>query len=212
MTPTCRNSCTGTDSSFPPRSTASEEEGTPMVPAHGRRRYQFVPRPAGTRWYHTHTMAGIDLHRGTYTGQFGFVFVEPAENPGQYDQEVFLALRDWEPYLTLGRYGRNGDGATGTAARKARQSPTSGKTVWKSAIGSSRSTTSRSVRESRFESGRASACWCTCSTPAPQETAALPLRVTCSTFWLWMETRCRLRIRSKSWRWVRASAWTRWWR
>jgi FtsP/CotA-like multicopper oxidase with cupredoxin domain len=71
-----------------------------MVPAHGRRRYQFVPRPAGTRWYHTHTMAGIDLHRGTYTGQFGFVFVERADNPGRYDQEVFLALRDWEPFLT----------------------------------------------------------------------------------------------------------------
>jgi len=45
-------------------------------------------------------MAGIDLHRGTYTGQFGFVFIEPATNPGRYDQEVFLALRDWEPFLT----------------------------------------------------------------------------------------------------------------
>jgi FtsP/CotA-like multicopper oxidase with cupredoxin domain len=85
---------------IPPEVDGSEEEGTPMIPAHGRRRYQFVPRPAGTRWYHTHTMAGIDLHRGTYTGQFGFVYVEPAENPGQYDQEVFLALRDWEPYLS----------------------------------------------------------------------------------------------------------------
>jgi FtsP/CotA-like multicopper oxidase with cupredoxin domain len=86
---------------IPPEVDGSEEEGTPMVPARGRRRYQFVPRPAGTRWYHTHTMAGIDLHRGTYTGQFGFVYVESANNPGHYDQEVFLALRDWEPFLTL---------------------------------------------------------------------------------------------------------------
>jgi FtsP/CotA-like multicopper oxidase with cupredoxin domain len=85
---------------IPPEVDGSEEEGTPMVPAHGRRRYQFVPRPAGTRWYHTHTMAGIDLHRGTYTGQFGFVSVEAANNPGGYDQEVFLALREWEPFLT----------------------------------------------------------------------------------------------------------------
>ena len=85
---------------IPPEVDGSEEEGTPMVPAHGRRRYQFVPRPSGTRWYHTHTMAGIDLHRGTYTGQFGFVFIEPKENPGRYDQEVFLALREWEPFLT----------------------------------------------------------------------------------------------------------------
>src|ERR1700722_4268577 len=33
----------------------SEEEGTPVVPPHGSRRYQFTPTPAGTRWYHTHT-------------------------------------------------------------------------------------------------------------------------------------------------------------
>src|SRR6516164_9997423 len=78
----------------------SEEEGTPVVPPHGHRRYQFVPRPAGTRWYHTHTMAGADLHRSTYTGQFGFVFIESKTNPGRYDQEVFLAFRDWEPFFT----------------------------------------------------------------------------------------------------------------
>jgi FtsP/CotA-like multicopper oxidase with cupredoxin domain len=77
-----------------------EEEATPMVPPRGRRRYQFVPRPAGTRWYHTHTMAGADLHRGSYTGQFGFLFIESANNPGSYDKEVFLALREWEPFFT----------------------------------------------------------------------------------------------------------------
>jgi FtsP/CotA-like multicopper oxidase with cupredoxin domain len=77
----------------------AEEEGTPMVPPHGRRRYQFEPRPAGTRWYHTHTMAMADLHRGTYTGQYGFLYIEPKENPGRYDQEFFLALRDWEPFF-----------------------------------------------------------------------------------------------------------------
>jgi FtsP/CotA-like multicopper oxidase with cupredoxin domain len=78
----------------------AEEEGTPVVPPHGRRRYQFVPRPAGTRWYHTHAMAGLDLHRGTYTGQYGFLLVESANNPGNYDQEIVLALRDWEPFFT----------------------------------------------------------------------------------------------------------------
>jgi FtsP/CotA-like multicopper oxidase with cupredoxin domain len=81
----------------------ADEEGTPPVPPHGRRRYRFTPTPAGTRWYHTHTMAMTDLHRGSFTGQFGFLVVEPAQagaNPGQYDQEVFLALRDWEPYFT----------------------------------------------------------------------------------------------------------------
>jgi FtsP/CotA-like multicopper oxidase with cupredoxin domain len=76
------------------------EEGTPPVPPHGRRRYQFVARPAGSRWYHSHTEAMMDLHRGAYTGQFGFLMVDSANDPGLYDQEVFLALREWEPYLT----------------------------------------------------------------------------------------------------------------
>ena len=45
-------------------------------------------------------MAMSDLHKGAFTGQFGFVYIEPASNPGNYDQEHFLALRDWEPFFT----------------------------------------------------------------------------------------------------------------
>ncbi len=78
----------------------SEEEGTPVVPPHGKRSYQFTPTPAGTRWYHTHTMSMDDLHRGSYTGQFGFLVIEGGSNPGRYDQEHYLALRDWEPYFS----------------------------------------------------------------------------------------------------------------
>src|SRR5581483_7659791 len=59
----------------------SEEEGTPFVPPHGTRSYQFTPKPAGTRWYHTHTMSMEDLHRGSFTGMFGFLVIEGA-NPG----------------------------------------------------------------------------------------------------------------------------------
>jgi FtsP/CotA-like multicopper oxidase with cupredoxin domain len=77
-----------------------EEENTPPVPAHGNRTFQFTPGPSGSRWYHSHAMAMSDLHKGTYTGQFGFVYIEPASNPGAYDQEIFLALRDWEPFFT----------------------------------------------------------------------------------------------------------------
>ena len=84
---------------IPPEVDGVEEEATPFVPPHGRFRYQFTPRPAGTRWYHSHVMAGADLHRGTYTGQFGFLIVESANNPGAYDKEVFLALREWEPFF-----------------------------------------------------------------------------------------------------------------
>jgi FtsP/CotA-like multicopper oxidase with cupredoxin domain len=77
-----------------------EEEGTPYVPAQSHRIYQFTPAPSGSRWYHSHAMAMADLHKGSYTGQFGFVYIEPANNPGNYDQELFLSLRDWEPYFS----------------------------------------------------------------------------------------------------------------
>jgi FtsP/CotA-like multicopper oxidase with cupredoxin domain len=78
----------------------TEEEGSPLVPPHGRHRFQLTPGPAGSRWYHSHAMAMDDLHKGAFTGQFGFVFVDGAADPGHYDQELFLALRDWEPFFT----------------------------------------------------------------------------------------------------------------
>ncbi|MGH9665373.1 MAG: hypothetical protein ACRD9L_13200 [Bryobacteraceae bacterium] len=58
------------------------EEGTPMVPAHRARSYTFVPRPSMTRWYHTHIAAKRDLKRSTFTSQFGFLYVEPKNEPG----------------------------------------------------------------------------------------------------------------------------------
>jgi FtsP/CotA-like multicopper oxidase with cupredoxin domain len=78
----------------------AEEEGTPPIPPHGRRRYQFVAKPSGSRWYHSHTAAMMDLHRGSYTGQFGFFMIDPPNDPGHYDQEVFLALRGWQYFLS----------------------------------------------------------------------------------------------------------------
>ena len=78
----------------------SAEEGTPAVAPKGHRRYSFTPRPSGTRWYHTHTYAGRNLHKGTYTGQFGLLVVTPPNDPARYDQEVLLALHGWDPYFT----------------------------------------------------------------------------------------------------------------
>jgi FtsP/CotA-like multicopper oxidase with cupredoxin domain len=80
------------------------EQGTPPVPAHGRQSYTFVPRPAGTRWYHSHAIAGRDFSRGTYSGQFGFFLVTPASDPwsDRYDDEVFLTMHDWNPYIMGG--------------------------------------------------------------------------------------------------------------
>jgi FtsP/CotA-like multicopper oxidase with cupredoxin domain len=78
----------------------AEEEGSPLVPPRGHLRVSFTPKPSGTRWYHTHAMAMDDLTKGAYTGQFGFLYVEPKSgDPGNYDQEVFLASRHWEPKI-----------------------------------------------------------------------------------------------------------------
>lgn len=78
----------------------AEEEKSLAVPAHGHLRYRLTPSPAGARFVHTHAMPMADLSRGTYTGQFAFVYIEPKSNPGQYDQEIFLATHEWEPFYT----------------------------------------------------------------------------------------------------------------
>jgi FtsP/CotA-like multicopper oxidase with cupredoxin domain len=78
------------------------EEGTPYIPAHGKRRIRFTPNPAGLRFYHTHNRAGADLSAGQYSGQVGPVYIEPKENPGRYDREVFLVLKEFEPTLIRG--------------------------------------------------------------------------------------------------------------
>ncbi len=80
----------------------ASEEGTPFVPARGMRRATFIPKPSGFRFYHTHVPAGGDLNRGTYTGQAGPAYIEPKNNPGAYDREVFLVMKEFEPSLSRG--------------------------------------------------------------------------------------------------------------
>ncbi len=78
----------------------AHEEGTPHIPANDRRRLVFTPRPAGTRWYHAHGPAGKNLHKTTYSGQFGMLVVDPREDAGRYDQEIPILLHEWEGYFT----------------------------------------------------------------------------------------------------------------
>jgi FtsP/CotA-like multicopper oxidase with cupredoxin domain len=80
----------------------SAEEGTPYIPAHGMRRISFVPGPAGFRFYHTHVVPRDDLSRGQYSGQVGPVYIEPKQNPGSYDGEIFLTLKEFEPTFSRG--------------------------------------------------------------------------------------------------------------
>jgi len=78
----------------------AQEEKSLAVQPHSHLRYRLTPQPSGSRFVHTHVMPMSDLSLGTYTGQFAFVYIEPKNNPGQYDQEVFLATHEWEPFYT----------------------------------------------------------------------------------------------------------------
>ena len=84
---------------LPPEIDGAMEEGTPMISPGQTTRVSFTPEPAGFRWYHTHTFAGTNFKLGQYTGQHGFLFVDPKDNPARYDQEAFLALHDWHGQL-----------------------------------------------------------------------------------------------------------------
>jgi FtsP/CotA-like multicopper oxidase with cupredoxin domain len=77
----------------------TQEEKSLSVPPNGHLRYRMTPQSQGSRWVHSHVMAMNDLTVGVYSGQFGFVYVEPKENPGRYDQEIFLSTHEWEPFF-----------------------------------------------------------------------------------------------------------------
>jgi FtsP/CotA-like multicopper oxidase with cupredoxin domain len=73
------------------------EEGSPMVEPGHTERYTFTPKPIGTQWYRSHDVAGTDLTRSLYSGMYGFLVVEPTNDPGRYDREILLAAHHWEP-------------------------------------------------------------------------------------------------------------------
>jgi len=82
---------------LPPIADGAMEEGSPMIARGGTQRYSFTAKPSGTRWYHSHNIAGTDLTRSLYAGMYGFFVIDPASNPARYDREVMLAAHHWEP-------------------------------------------------------------------------------------------------------------------
>ena len=114
-----------------PNVDGAAEEGTPFIPAHGMRRIMFTPRPAGFRFYHTHNRAGADLYAGQYSGQLGPVYIEPRHEPGSYDREVFLVLKEFEPSFSQG-----GDMAQDflTPATRAKELETAGESAMKASL------------------------------------------------------------------------------
>jgi len=82
-----------------PEVDGAHEEGTPPVMPGEQRRYEFTASPSGTRWYHSHGHAGRNLHKTTYSGQFGMVIVDPVSDPASYDLEVPILLHEWDAYF-----------------------------------------------------------------------------------------------------------------
>lgn len=106
---------------LPPDIDGAAEEKSLFVPARGKLRYRMTPKPNGLRFVHTHVAAFSDLHRGTYTGQHAPVFIEPADDPGRYDQEVFLTTHEWEPFFTHQEMDSSGGGSSAEKKKEAEE-------------------------------------------------------------------------------------------
>jgi FtsP/CotA-like multicopper oxidase with cupredoxin domain len=78
-----------------PLNDGAVEEGSPLISPGATLRYNLTPEPSGTRWYHSHAMAMDDLTASGYSGQFGFLLIDGAPDPGHYDHEVNLAIHHW---------------------------------------------------------------------------------------------------------------------
>ena len=60
------------------------------------------PRPSGIRFTTPTTEPAQNLAAGQYSGQVGPVYIEPRHEPGRYDREVFLVLKEFEPTFSRG--------------------------------------------------------------------------------------------------------------
>ncbi len=72
----------------------------PVIPAQSMRRLSLVAGRAGLHFYHPHLVAGVNLEAGLYSGQAGPLLIEPARQPGDFDREVLLVLKEFEPTLS----------------------------------------------------------------------------------------------------------------
>jgi FtsP/CotA-like multicopper oxidase with cupredoxin domain len=56
-----------------------------MIAPGASTRYTMTPKPAGFRWYHTHTFAGKNLTKAQYGGLHGFLLIENGKTLGSGD-------------------------------------------------------------------------------------------------------------------------------
>ena len=183
----------------------AEEEGSRVVPPGDMIRETFTPQPSGFRFYHTHVRAGADLNRGQYSGLVGPVYIEPKDNLGIYDQEIFLVLKEFGP-----TFSRGGDmdmdflAGDGIKALKDK-----GEAVMNAALkrGMAKgyevgyqffTINGRMLGHGEpFALSAASVSSFTSSTAAPARSAASPWRGIASESWPWTAIRCRIRLKCR---------------
>jgi FtsP/CotA-like multicopper oxidase with cupredoxin domain/plastocyanin len=58
--------------------------------------YEFIAKPAGTRWYHSHADPALQVPLGLY----GPLVIEPRSGATTYDREYTVILGEWDMELT----------------------------------------------------------------------------------------------------------------
>jgi len=58
--------------------------------------YEFIAKPGGTRWYHSHADPQLQVPMGLY----GPLIIEPAAPAGRWDREYTLILQEYDAELT----------------------------------------------------------------------------------------------------------------
>lgn len=59
------------------------------IPPGGQFTHEFLARPVGTHWYHSHT--GVQYSEGL----FGPLIIDRRDEPGRYDRDEVLVVNDW---------------------------------------------------------------------------------------------------------------------
>ena len=72
-------------------------EESPVIPGGQSHTYTFTPKPAGTRWYHSHAMAKTDLTRSTYRGSSAFYRRAEDKRPRALRPRGMFVAHRWEP-------------------------------------------------------------------------------------------------------------------
>ncbi len=78
------------------------EEGTPFIPAHGKRRIVLHPSPPASVFITPIIARAQTWPLDNIAGRLGPVYIEPRHEPGRYDREVFLVLKEFEPTFSRG--------------------------------------------------------------------------------------------------------------